>query len=236
MVGTGMGNQSRQIAALSILGSVAACALLLAQSSTGVTHSYSAENTSKDGVRIDLIRWSTFMERYQIVNAWTNPERTVVTRGGSADNTDPFGSFRRAGAADDDVPDDATLAAAAPPAAARAGKGKGKGVPRPPQKTPVQALHETLAKLPTVGYIWTSEVAGYSVKYAARIPQLDGGEHLLILTGRPMADSTDPFSVLELHLPAKGLGEGKAGKLAPKSLELENYNALPVSLKSVRKK
>lgn len=216
-----------------VLASALACALLLAQSATGVATSYTALNSQMEEIRIDLIRWSTAVERDQILKAWTNPESTVTAGGRGADNTDPFGSFRRSAASEDDP---AAVPSPIPAPAPSGGRGKGKGASAPPKKTPTQALSDTLAKLPTVGYVWTNEIAGYSVKYAARIPQPDGGEHLLILIGRPMADSTDPFSVLELHLPAKGLGEGRAGKLAAKSLDLDNYNALPVTLKSVRKK
>jgi hypothetical protein len=51
------------------------------------------------------------------------------------------------------------------------------------------------------------------------------------------------FSVIELHLNAKGEGEGKAsltGKVtmdsSAKTLGLENYSALPVVLRSVKRR
>jgi hypothetical protein len=61
---------------------------------------------------------------------------------------------------------------------------------------------------------------------------------------RPAVDGpTNPyeFSVIELHLNAKGEGEGKVsltGKIAAdagaKIVTVENYNALPVVLRDVR--
>jgi hypothetical protein len=51
------------------------------------------------------------------------------------------------------------------------------------------------------------------------------------------------FSVIELHLNSKGEGEGKvsltgkvAADAAAKAFALENYSALPVVLKSVKRK
>ena len=59
----------------------------------------------------------------------------------------------------------------------------------------------------------------------------------------PDAATDYEFSVVELHLNSKGEGEGKAsltGKVAPdsaaKTIGLENYGALPVIFKNVRRK
>jgi hypothetical protein len=107
-----------------------------------------------------------------------------------------------------------------------------------------------------VGHLWSSEVAGYSVHYAAKLAQPDGSERIVLITDRrlgawndlwkpagPDAPSSYAFSVIELHLNAKGEGEGKislTGKVAAdetaKTVTLESYGALPVILKNVRRK
>jgi hypothetical protein len=111
--------------------------------------------------------------------------------------------------------------------------------------------------VPTVGYLWSSEVAGYSLRYAARLPQPDGGQRIILITDRrlgafndvwkltgPAAAAAQPdygFSLIELRLNAKGEGEGKVsltGKVAAdpaaKTIALDNYAAAPVILKNVR--
>ena len=107
-----------------------------------------------------------------------------------------------------------------------------------------------------MGYLWSSEVAGYSLRYAVRTPQSNGGERILLLTDRRLGAFNDSwklvgtigaeapnyeFSLIELRLNSKGEGEGKislSGKIgveaATKTLVLENYEAAPVILKSVR--
>ena len=112
-----------------------------------------------------------------------------------------------------------------------------------------------LGRVPTVGYLWSSETAGYSLHYAGRITQPDGSERIILITDRRLgawnnlwkpaggAASTDyEFSVIEVHLNSKGEGEGKASLAskvtadnAAKAIVLENYSALPVVLKGVKK-
>jgi len=79
------------------------------------------------------------------------------------------------------------------------------------------------AKLPTVGYIWPKgSPVGYSVKYAHREPQPDGGERITLVTDKrlgsydfkgwstpsPGAGSDAPYSVVELDLSSSGSGTG----------------------------
>jgi hypothetical protein len=117
-------------------------------------------------------------------------------------------------------------------------------------------LAAALQRATTVGYLWSSEVAGYAVRYAARLTRPDGVERIILITGRrlgttndlwkpvgPGAPSTYDFSVIELRVNSKGEGEGKAslmGKVVPDSaakvVGLEDYNASPVVLKNVRRK
>jgi hypothetical protein len=111
-----------------------------------------------------------------------------------------------------------------------------------------------------MGHLWSSEVAGYSLRSAVRLAEPDGGERILLLTDRRLGAWNDlwkppasgaagaaaanyEFSVIELHLNPKGEGEGKvsmAGKVtadpAAKTIALESYSAVPVVLKNVRRK
>ena len=112
-----------------------------------------------------------------------------------------------------------------------------------------------LQRANTVGYLWTSEAAGYSLRFAYRLPQPDGTERIVLMTDRrlgswnglwkPSGNATAndyQFTVIELHVNAKGDGEGKAslsGKIAPdtaaKVITLEGYPTLPVVLKAVKR-
>ena len=116
---------------------------------------------------------------------------------------------------------------------------------------------EVPGAMQTVGYLWTSGSAGYSIRYAYRIPGTDGGQRIILLTDRklgawspeawkPTAAATpDPgsFSVIELRVNKAGQGEGKTSlttkvtfEAASKSIALENYAAQPVILKGVARK
>jgi hypothetical protein len=96
-------------------------------------------------------------------------------------------------------------------------------------------------------------MAGYTVRYAAGFPEQEGGERIILITDRRLGawnnlwrpvsgtPSSYEFSLLELHLNAKGEGEGKAtvtGKVtvddAAKTIALDNYAALPPVLKNVK--
>jgi hypothetical protein len=158
-------------------------------------------------------------------------------------------------------------AGANPPAAAGrggAGRGRGRGgrgdASAPPK--PIAALTAAIAKAPTLGYIWTNDVTGYSIKYAYHAALPDGGERIVLATDRrlgayspgwrPVAAPTDyEFTLLEIHLNAKGLGEGKTslttkvivddnaqgaqGAPGAKTVALDNYAAAPAILQNVKR-
>ncbi len=82
---------------------------------------------------------------------------------------------------------------------------------------------KTLAKLPTVGYIWpASSPVGYSLKYAHREPAPSGGERITLVTDKrlgsydfkgwsvasPAVNNDHPYSVIELTLSDSGTGTG----------------------------
>ena len=122
--------------------------------------------------------------------------------------------------------------------------------------TPEASLAAALEKAPVVGYLWSSEVAGYAIHSAVQLREADGTERVVLVTDRRLGESNEswkpaaagtpstyPFSVIELHLNTKGEGEGKislTGKVVPdaaaKSMAPENYAALPVVLKNVRRR
>jgi hypothetical protein len=117
-------------------------------------------------------------------------------------------------------------------------------------------LTAAIGKAPTVGYIWTNEAVGYSVKYAYRIPSSDGGERVVLVTDRRLGGYTSSwnpktpasglpnydFSIVELRLGSKGPGEGKASlntkvtfDADAKTLGLENSAAAASVLQNVKR-
>jgi hypothetical protein len=200
-----------------------------------------AISDSAGAIKIDVLRWSTDAERDQLLLAWTKPTAPAPARGGR-------GGRGRGGAA----------AAGAATGRGGAGRGGGRGgnaaaEPAAPP-SPESSLAAALANAPTLGYLWSAyEVSGYALRYAERLHAPDGGERIVLITDRrlgawnnlwkPKGTGTPTdydFSVIELHLNAKGLGEGRVsltGKVtvddAAKTFALENYGALPVTLKNV---
>jgi len=193
-------------------------------------------NNAREPIQIVVRRWSTDAERDKLLAAWNVPNPTVSI---------------------------APAAAPAAPAADAAGRGRGGrggrggGAAAAPtaRQTPEIALAAALDKADAIGDLWSSEAVGYSLRYAARILQPDGSEHIVIITDRRMGEfvnlwkPTTPgavankyeFSLIELHLPVKGEGEGKISitgnvmaDTITKAFALENYAALPVVLRNVK--
>ena len=120
--------------------------------------------------------------------------------------------------------------------------------------TPIEAFTEALQKAPTVGYIWTTDVTGYSIKYAWHATQPDGSERIVLATDRRLGayspawtlkaagQPTDyDFTLLDLRLDAKG-GEAKSSLTTKivadnqtKQLGLENYAGAPVILQNIKR-
>jgi hypothetical protein len=117
-------------------------------------------------------------------------------------------------------------------------------------------LTAAIGKAPTVGYIWTNEAVGYSLKYAYRMPASDGGERVVLVTDRRLGGYTTSwnpktpaanvpsydFSIVELRLSSKGPGEGKSSLTTKvmfdadaKTLALENYAAATSVLQNVKR-
>jgi len=172
---------------------------------------------------ITLSRWSTEAERAPLVAAFA-------------------------------APPPAPPAPAAPPAAdGRAGgRGRGRGAP-PPPPSPFARLSAAIKAAPTLGYIWTDGVTGYSIKYAWRSPATEDKERIVLVTERRL-DSHAPdwapvsgaagdadFTIIELRLDRQGVGEGKTSlttsvaiDTAANTLALDGYAAAPTSLRVTR--
>jgi hypothetical protein len=190
-------------------------------------------------VRIRLMRWSTDEERGPIVAA-LNP---APADSAAATPSTPTTAGRGAGRG------------------GRGRGGRGRGAPAAPL-TPTAALTAALGRAPTVGYIWTTDVTGYSIKYAYNAASPAGGERIVLATDRRLgayspawklaapggaeASAKEPadyeFTFVEIHLDAKGAGEGKTSlttKVVPdneaRTVALDNYAATPAILEHVKR-
>jgi hypothetical protein len=113
---------------------------------------------------------------------------------------------------------------------------------------------EALQGAPSVGYIWAATSSlGYSVKLARHVAMPDGTDRIVVAIDRPLgswdrpawkaagaAAAEYPFSIVELRVNRKGVGEGKASLAAKvvvddtlKAPALDGYAAAPVILKNV---
>jgi hypothetical protein len=143
-------------------------------------------------VSITLFRWSTDTERTAIASAMTAP---------------PAGREGRAGGA---------------ARGGRAGGRGGRGDAPPPRFDPIASLTTAIEASPTVGFVWTAGVTGYSVKYAWRSPTTDGGERVVLATTRKIGAGSPSwavanteaaavadygFTVIDMRLDARGRGE-----------------------------
>jgi hypothetical protein len=209
-----------------------AAAAAAAKDAKEVVLTATSANVKETGtpVKIRIFRWSDDAERTPLISALTAPPPAPPRAGGAAGG--------RGGAA-----------------AGRGGGGGrgGRGGDAAPV-TPIAAFTAALQKAPTIGYLWTDDVTGYSIKYATRTAQPDGSERIVLATDRrlgayspdwtPNAGGTPTdyeFTVLDLRLDAKG-GEGKSSLTtkivadnATKQLGLENYAAAPTILQNIKR-
>ena len=157
------------------------------------------------------------------------------------------------------APPPAAPAAAAPAAgrAGRAGGRGGRGAAAP--LSPAERLTTAVKAAPTVGFIWGDGPTGYSIKYAWKSALPDGRERIVLVTDRRLgAHSTSwpaspglsadaqakagdaEFTVVEMRVDAKGMGEAKTSHASPavvdsaNTLAIEKYDAAPVLLKVTR--
>jgi hypothetical protein len=205
---------------------VLALLLLAATPADDVTMTATSVNVAEPGtpVKIRILRWSTDQERAPIVNALNPPAAPATGRSPSAG---PAGAEQGRGR----------------------GRGRGRGGPAAPL-SPIAAFTAALGRAPTIGYIWTSDITGYSIKYAWHSPLPDGTDRIVIASDRRLGAYTDAwkaaspaqetdytFTLIELRTGPKGLIEGKTSltnKIAvdteARSVALENYAAATTSL------
>jgi hypothetical protein len=181
-------------------------------------------------VSIRLFRWSSDEERAPLLGALAPPPPAPAAA--PAEGAAP----------------------AAGRAAGRAGRGGGRGGRGAAAPvSPIAQLATAIAAAPTIGYLWTDGVTGYSIKYAWRAPLANGGERIVLATDRrlgahsPAWALTAPappdydFTVIEMQLDAKGIGEAKTSltakvvaDAATRTLALDGYAAAPSLLKVTR--
>ena len=111
-----------------------------------------------------------------------------------------------------------------------------------------EALLEALRDTKPVGTIRTPDSLGYDLRYAYQEPAEDGGRRIIIGTDRPISfweaanrpRTIDyPFTVIEIHMPRSGPGEGKLSiatriTASGRVISLENFASQPVQLREVR--
>jgi hypothetical protein len=206
-------------------------------------------------VKINILRWSTDEERNPVVAA-LNPSAQPPAQAAAG----AARGGRGAGGLDPNDPALADLVQAGRGGqGGRGGRGggrggRGDGEPGKPVD-PITTLTAALGKAPTVGYLWTKEVVGYSIKYAHRIPLPNGGERIILATDRrlgadtsawkPVASGTPTnyeFTLIEVRIDSKGLGEGKTSLTSKvifdneaKTIALDNYAAAPAILQNVKR-
>jgi hypothetical protein len=111
------------------------------------------------------------------------------------------------------------------------------------------ATMDKLMSMPQVGYIQVPGSLGYALFFARSNPQPDGSRQIVMATDRALSGAAQmtqqysnqyDYSVVEIHMPKSGEGEGKivyrakvAIDPATQKIEIENYSGEPVALKSV---
>ena len=189
-----------------------------------------AAGTPAMTMSIELFRWSTDEERAPLLAALSAPAPAPPAAPGA-----PAPAGR--------------AAAAGRGGGGRGGRAAGPAAPASPQ----ERLTAAVKAAPTCGFIWSGGPTGYSVKYAWRMASPEGGERVVLVTERriganevgwpaatgPAADAE--FTVIEMRLNAKGVGDAKASLSAPvvvdaaaKTLAIDGYAAAPVFLKVTR--
>jgi len=215
-------------------------------------------NVTESGtpVKVSILRWSTAEERNPVVAA-LDPAAQAAAQAAAAEGgrgAGRGGRGARGGQGAGLDPNDPALADLVA-AQARGGRGgRGGAAPAGPAD-PISTLTAALRKAATVGYLWTNEVVGYSIKYAYRTPLPDGGERIILATDRRLGAGTAgwkqvatgtptdyEFTLIEIRMDSKGLGEGKASLTSKvildneaKTLALDNYAATPAILQNVKR-
>lgn len=231
---------------LVVLGLAAALSAQKPSTATGeVNLTATSANVGESGapIKIHLLRWSTDEERNPMVAALNPPAPPAAAAAGGS----PAG-------AGGNPPATAGAARGGRAAAAR-GRGGARGRGDAAPLSPIAAFTAALGRAPTLGYVWTNDVTGYSIKYAYRTALPGGGERIILATNRRLgadtaawrpvgaAEVTDyEFTLFEIRLDPKGVGEGKASLVTKvaidseaKTVALEDYASAPAILRNVKR-
>ena len=179
---------------------------------------------------IELFRWSTDAERAPLLTA-LGPQAAPAASAPAGGEAAGRGGGRagRAG---------------------RGGRGAASGAAPP---NPLARLSTAIKAAPTLGYIWGEGVTGYSIKYAWHAPGDGGHERIVLVTERrlgehvpdwtpaPIVTPDAEFTLVEMRVDAKGMGEGKASLTTTialdakaQTLALDGYEAAPMLLRVTR--
>ena len=181
-------------------------------------------------VRITLDRWSSEDERAPIIRTLDIASSAPVPR----------------------APETADARGGRGGGRGRGGRGRGPAAPL----SPIAAFTAALGRAPTIGYLWTNDITGYSIKYAWHASQPDGVDRIIIASDRQLGAYTSAwksakdvpetdyaFTLIELRLGPNGAIEGKTSLTnkvvvdsEAKTVALENYGAAPVVLTAARSK
>jgi len=214
-----------------------------------VTFTATSANVSGIGspVKIHVVRWSTDEERNLVVAALNpRPPSAAPAAGGP-----PAGAEANPSAAADGG------ARGGRGAAGRGGRGRGArgGGGDAATSTPMAALASAIARAPTLGYIWTNDITGYSIKYAWQGSLPGGSERIILATDRRLGAYTAAwkpvsvtavtdyeFTLIEIRLSSTGSGEGKTSLTTKvlvdpeaRTLALDDYAATPAILQNVKR-
>jgi hypothetical protein len=121
--------------------------------------------------------------------------------------------------------------------------------------SPIEAFTAALGRAPTLGYIWTSDITGYAIKYAWHATLPDGTDRIILASDRRLgaytnawkttaqAPETDyAFTLIELRTGPKGTLEGRTSltsKIAidndAKTVALESWGTGPAILQIAKR-
>jgi hypothetical protein len=213
-------------------------ALLLAAPSDGVNFTATSVNVAEPGtpVRISVRRWSTDGERAPILAALSAPASPAPGL--------PAIAARNPNAAE---------VGARGRGAARGRGGRGRGDVAP--LTPIAAFTAALGRAPTLGYMWTTDITGYAIKYAWHTTLPDGTDRIILASDRrlgaytnawktvaPAPETDYAFTLIELRAGPKGTLEGRTSLTnriaidnAAKTVALESWDAASAMLQIARR-
>jgi hypothetical protein len=143
-------------------------------------------------IKIQVIRWSTDEERMPVLAA-LNPAAPAPAAAATGANSSTAGGRGRAG---------------------RGGRGGARGGRGDAPLDPVAALTAAIGRAPTLGYIWTKDVTGYSIKYAYHATLPDGSERIILATDRRLGAYSQAWTPAGAEASAKAALDAEA---APKT-------------------